>query len=122
MPSWMPRCNRLVINPVQRLWAPYVPPFAMVCHRGRTSGKDHANPVLAFRSGSTVAIPLVYGSDTQWLRNLRAAGGGEIRRGGQTHRISNLRVVTDPETEGLPPIARAAIRKTPFLLADLDDH
>jgi deazaflavin-dependent oxidoreductase (nitroreductase family) len=119
MPSWMPRVNKLVVNPVQRLWAPYLPPFAMVHHRGRRSGKAYDTPVLAFRSGSTIAIPLAYGSETQWLRNLRAAGGGELRRAGRRQRIGNLRIVTDPRAPDLPPVARAAVGRMPFLLADL---
>lgn len=120
MPSWLPRLNRRVVNPVQRLWAPYLPPLAMVGHRGRRSGRHHENPVLAFRGGDTVAIPLVYGSETEWVRNVRAAGGGELRRGGRRFRLSNPRIATDPQTAGLPPVARRAIGKVPFLLADLD--
>jgi hypothetical protein len=55
MPSWLPQVNKLITNPVQGLWAPYVPPYAVIVHRGRTSGRQYRTPVTAFRSGSRLA-------------------------------------------------------------------
>jgi deazaflavin-dependent oxidoreductase (nitroreductase family) len=120
MPSWMPRITNRFVNPVQRLWAPYLPPWAMIVHRGRRSGTEHRNPVLAHRSGSRLYVVLLYGSRTQWVRNLQAAGDGEVIRRGRRHRISNIRIVRDPSAEALPRAVRAAARRSPVLVADLD--
>jgi len=106
MPSWMPAFSRRVVNPVQRLWAPWLPPWALIVHRGRRSGTEYRTPVLARRSGSTLSIALYYGRDAQWVRNLEAAGGGTVIRRGQRMRLANVRV------EG-------ADRRIPVLRADL---
>jgi deazaflavin-dependent oxidoreductase (nitroreductase family) len=120
MPSWLPAVNRAVVNPLQRHWAPYLPPLALIVHRGRRSGKEHTSPVLAFRSDGTLAVPLPYGSNTHWVRNLMAAGEGEVRRAGKRHRIASPRIVDDPQpAERLHPAMRAAARKMPIFVADL---
>jgi deazaflavin-dependent oxidoreductase (nitroreductase family) len=109
MPAWLPAFNQRFNNPVQRLWAPYLPPYALVFHTGRTSGKTYKTPVLAQRRGTTLAIALVYGADAQWVKNVLAAGGATIRRGGKTYTLSAPRVVTDAAPGELPgPMRRAS--------------
>jgi len=39
-PQGLARFNRHVTNPVQRLWAGWLPPFGIVEHVGRRSGKQ----------------------------------------------------------------------------------
>ena len=65
MPRWLPALNKRVINPIQRLWAPYLPPEALILHRGRKSGAEYRTPFLAFRTDHGFAILLLYGH-TQW--------------------------------------------------------
>lgn len=43
------RFNKAVNNPVQGLYAWIVPPWAVILHRGRRSGRAYRTPVLAFR-------------------------------------------------------------------------
>ena len=49
---------------------------------GRVSGRVYDTPVGVQRVGDELYISLVYGEGTQWLRNVRAAGGanGDPRR------------------------------------------
>lgn len=108
----MARINRQVTNRAIGLWAPYVPPWAMVVHRGRTSGNEYRTPVAAFVRGRTVAIALAYGDDADWVRNLLAAGEGELVRLGRARALVNPRVVG----RGEGGIASRATRRT--LLAD----
>jgi len=39
IPQWVARFNKYVTNPVQRIWAGYLPAFAVLEHVGRKSGK-----------------------------------------------------------------------------------
>jgi deazaflavin-dependent oxidoreductase (nitroreductase family) len=109
----MARINRQATNRAIGFWAPYVPPWAMVVHRGRTSGKEYRTPVAAFVRGGTVAVALPYGDDADWVRNLLTAGGGRLIRLGRGRALVNPRVVD----RGEGGIASRATRRT--LLADL---
>jgi deazaflavin-dependent oxidoreductase (nitroreductase family) len=91
----------------------------VIVHRGRRSGAEHRTPVLAWRSGTTLYVVLFYGSRTQWVRNVLAAGGGEVVRGGRRRRFGGVRIVRDPSAEPLPRVVRVAARRLPVLVADL---
>ena len=54
----------------------------LILHRGRRSGRQYRTPVMAFKLDRTLVIALLYGEESQWLRNLSAAGGGYIIRAG----------------------------------------
>ena len=116
MPGWMPRVNRLVFNRIQGTWAPFLPPWAMVVHRGRRSGTEYRTPVAAFTKGNTVMIVLPYGERTDWVLNLLAAGGGGIERAGRLHRITAPRVVDSTGDEPLP--VRLGARHLRILVAE----
>ncbi len=75
------RFNTLVNNRVQGVYAWLVPPWAVIVHRGRRSGRRYRTPVLAFCRGRVLIIALLYGEESQWLRNLKAGEGQVIRRG-----------------------------------------
>lgn len=38
---WLAHFNRLVGNKVQGLWAPYLPPWAVIVHVGRVSKRQY---------------------------------------------------------------------------------
>ena len=82
------RFNRVVTNPVQRLWAGRVAPFAIVEHVGRKTGRPYRTPVNAFVRGDVITIRLPYGTDRDWVRNLVAAGGGVIQRRSRRVRVT----------------------------------
>jgi deazaflavin-dependent oxidoreductase (nitroreductase family) len=119
MPAWLPKVNKRVVNPVQMLWAPLLPPWAVIVHRGRRSGTEYRTPVLAWRSGSNLYVVLFYGSRTHWVRNVRAAGGGEVIRRGRRRRFTGVRIVRDPSAEPLPRAVRVAARRLSVLVADV---
>lgn len=73
--------NKRVTNRIQGLYAWLVPPWAVVLHRGRRSGRQYRTPLFAFRRGRTLVIALVYGEGSAWLANLRKGGGRVIRAG-----------------------------------------
>lgn len=89
------RFNRVVTNPIQRLWAGRLPPFAIVEHTGRKTGRLYRTPVSAFVKGDTLTIRLPYGSERDWVRNLVAAGGGVIQRRGRRFQVTQPEVSKD---------------------------
>jgi deazaflavin-dependent oxidoreductase (nitroreductase family) len=119
MPSWLPRFNLIVTNRVQGLWAPYLPPYAMILHTGRRSGRSYRTPVLAFRRGNRLAVALPYGSGAQWIRNVLAAGGAEAIRGGRRLRLSQPRIVTEDAGGELPRVAAWMSRRMGVLVCDV---
>lgn len=64
--------NPILVNLAGHGW------FVELEHIGRKSGAAHRTPLMAFRHGDTITIALTYGPDVQWLKNLRAAGGGRM--------------------------------------------
>jgi deazaflavin-dependent oxidoreductase (nitroreductase family) len=55
-------------------------PFSIICHLGRKSGRAYQTPVLASYIDEMAVIPLSYGEDVDWLKNILAQGGCEIIR------------------------------------------
>jgi deazaflavin-dependent oxidoreductase (nitroreductase family) len=109
LPQWLARFNRHVTNPIQRLWAGWLPAFGILEHVGRRSGKAYHTPLNVFSTGDGVAILLTYGPNRDWLKNLTAAGGGRLRRYGKTFAVTAPRVVSKAEaapdvTAGWRPI------------------
>jgi deazaflavin-dependent oxidoreductase (nitroreductase family) len=94
------RFNRRVTNRIQGLYAWLVPPWAVILHRGRRSGRRYRTPLFAFRRGRTLVIAVLYGQESDWLRNLRA-GGGHVVRAGRTFSVRAPEVV---DTSGAGPI------------------
>ena len=77
--------NRRVTNRIQGLYAWLLPPWAVILHRGRRSGRLYRTPLFAFRRDGTLVIALLYGEESDWLGNLRA-GGGHVRVSGSSAR------------------------------------
>lgn len=100
--------NKTVLNPLmlhlagRRHWY-----AAKVEHVGRRSGRHFETPVVAVPVEGGLAIPLPYGQDVDWCRNLQAAGGGVVVRQGRRHTVSEPVVVpTDQMREQLPAFWR----------------
>ena len=56
-----------------------LPVWAVLRHTGRSSGKSYATPVAVLPTETTFVIGLPWGRGTDWVRNVRAAGGCTIR-------------------------------------------
>lgn len=93
------------VNPVARRFARQIPPFAIVVHRGRKTGKEYRTPIMVFRSPTGFAIALTYGPGTDWVRNLLAAGAGTLAYRRTAVPIANLRLVHTAEVRSIVPAA-----------------
>lgn len=80
MPQRLAQFNKRVTNRVLRHLVG-IGPFAELEHLGRRSGTPFRVVLMAFRRDDVVTIALTYGPDVDWLKNLRAAGGGRLRLG-----------------------------------------
>jgi hypothetical protein len=49
--------------------------YSIVRHVGRTSGRQYRNPVSAYPLGDGFVIAVLYGAESNWVRNVMAAGG-----------------------------------------------
>ena len=94
LPQWLARFNRHVTNPIQRMWAGWAPAMGILEHVGRKSGNPYRTPLNVFPTDDGVAIMLSYGPDRDWLKNLTAAGGGQMRRYGKTIEVADPQVVS----------------------------
>lgn len=104
IPNAIARMNKVITNPIQRQWAPRIAPWAMVEHVGRKSGNPYSIPVVAWVDGDRLSIILAYGPDTDWLKNIQAAGRFTIIRKGKRHTVVGPRVLPSDS----PDIAKGA--------------
>ncbi len=121
LPRGLARLNRSGLNRVTRHLAPWLPGLGVVIHRGRRSGKTYRTPVNVFGRRGGYAIALTYGPDSEWVKNVVAAGGCELETRGKTRRMANPRVVADRHRRFVPPPVRAILRLlgvSRFLLLD----
>jgi deazaflavin-dependent oxidoreductase (nitroreductase family) len=114
----MRRVNRGVTNPVLGMLAWVVPPLALVHHVGRKSGHSYRTPVVAFRSTAGVVIPMTYGRDVDWARNIVRAHGCELERLGRRVTLRNPRIVSFESAEPRLPVGLRSF----FRLADFPGY
>jgi deazaflavin-dependent oxidoreductase (nitroreductase family) len=89
------RVNRAVSNPRQMRSAGTPGAYASVIrHTGRTSGRPYANPVGAVATDDGFVIVLVYGRNTDWLRNVLASGSATIVHEGHAYRVEQPEVIS----------------------------
>ncbi len=111
IPKAVARFNRYVTNPAARIFAGWLPPFAVVLHRGRRSHREFRTPVWSFRTPDGYVIPLTYGADSDWVHNVVAAGGCRLRTRGRTVEVTEPRVVRGSGGRQLVPrVLRGPLR------------
>ena len=101
LPKRLARWNRAGLNRAVRHVAPWMPGLGLVVHRGRKSGREYQTPVELFPAEGGVIIALTYGPDTDWVRNVQAVGGCELRTRGRVLRAGEPRVYRDPARAGV---------------------
>ena len=115
IPHFMRRVNRVFTNPLLGTFAWLVPPLAVVHHVGRKTRRAYRSPVVAFRSDGGMVIPMTYGRDVDWARNIVRAKRCEVERLGRRVRLRNPRIVGfDRATERLPAVLRPFFRAADF--------
>jgi deazaflavin-dependent oxidoreductase (nitroreductase family) len=112
-----------VFNRISRLFAGWLPGFGLLLYRGRKSGKAYRTPMNVFKHGDEYVLALTYGSDVQWVKNVMAAGGCELKTRGRIVRLTDPRLFVDPGRRAMPQPVRfflGLMRVTEFMRLRID--
>jgi len=101
------RINHALVNPRQLRSAGTPGAYAGVVHHvGRRSGREYRTPMVPYPTGDGFVVVLPYGTRSDWVRNVLAAGAARIEHEGATYDVVDPRVVpiaeapvTFPESE-----------------------
>ncbi|OBG81130.1 nitroreductase [Mycobacterium sp. NS-7484] len=110
-PRWVAKANKAGLNRLTRFIAPWAPGWAVVIHRGRKSGRIFRTPLWAFRRQHGYVIALTYGSESDWVRNVLAAGGCELETRRHRYRLIEPKVYRDENATDMPAFIRFMLRR-----------
>jgi deazaflavin-dependent oxidoreductase (nitroreductase family) len=110
LPRTLARWNKVGLNRVTRHVAPWMPGFGVVAHAGRRSGRRYQTPVNVFPAADGYILALTYGPDSDWVKNVLAAGGCELVTRGRTVRLVSPQLVHDENRRGIRPLERQVLR------------
>ena len=110
IPQIVGRWNKAGLNRVTKHIAPRMPGFGVVVHRGRRSGRRYQTPVNVFPVVDGYVIALTYGPGTDWVKNVLAADGCELRTRGHIVRLISPRVYHDESRHDIRPVERQVLR------------
>ena len=104
------RLNKYVTNPVVRCGARRWPNLALVTHVGRRSGKEYRTPVMAFVADDAISVVLNYGTESDWVRNVTAAGTASVDHRYRHYILSDPRVlpIESPEAPSGARVIRSS--------------
>jgi deazaflavin-dependent oxidoreductase (nitroreductase family) len=132
------RFVRVVIGPMTKVLNPVMLKLAgrrhamiaaQVRHVGRKSGRRYVTPVGVGLTGGIMVIPLTFGNQSDWSRNIRAADGGSVRLNGVDYQVSKPELADWGQAvpfvrAAFHPVMRAGFRMLgirQFLLLTMDD-
>ena len=107
---WVAAFNLAVTNRITSRFAGRLPGFGILTHVGRKSGRIYRTPVNVFRVPEGFLIALTYGRDSEWVKNVMAAGGCELKTRGVRHQLVAPTVVHDPTRRRFPIPVRTILR------------
>jgi deazaflavin-dependent oxidoreductase (nitroreductase family) len=110
IPRTVRQWNKVGLNRVTKRIAPWLPGFGVVVHSGRRSGRRYRTPVNVFPTEDGYVIALTYGPDTDWVKNVLAAGGCELQTRGRSIRLVSPHLVHDERRRGIRPVERQILR------------
>jgi len=105
-PAIAKRFNRTVALPLAG--HRFLPVWVVLRHRGRRTGKEYAVPLAVIPTETTFVIALPWGPETDWVRNVRAAGRCTVRWKGADYECTEPRFV---DTEAALAAARGLTRR-----------
>jgi deazaflavin-dependent oxidoreductase (nitroreductase family) len=109
IPKRVGRWNRVGANRLTRPILRHLPGFGVVEHRGRRSGRVFHTPVNLFPVEGGFVIALTYGPDTDWVKNVLAAGGCHIVTRGRRVACREPVLYRDPARRDIRPVERVAL-------------
>jgi deazaflavin-dependent oxidoreductase (nitroreductase family) len=122
---------RVAMRPMTRVLDPLIRKFAgrrhfrmaaEIRHVGRESGRAYVTPAGARVRGDVAVIPLTFGNQSEWSKNVRAAGGCSIRIDDQDYAATEPQLV---DRAGAGPLLRSAfgpIERASFRLLGIKQY
>ena len=107
---WLAKINIAFTNRITSLFAGSLPGFGILTHVGSKSGKGYRTPVTVFRAPNGFIIALTYSSQCEWVKNVLAASGFEVKTRGKKYQLSAPKVVRDPSRRRFPFPVRVVLR------------
>lgn len=119
MPRWWGHVNKRVFNPRAIAGGKW----PVLVHVGRTSGTTYRTPLDAFPVDDGYLFVLVYGSGSDWVQNVLAAGSAVLQVDGGEVELAAPRLVGEAEAFRVLPTgasrAPKLLRIKEFLRMDL---
>jgi deazaflavin-dependent oxidoreductase (nitroreductase family) len=122
---------RLVLGPLSKMLNPlvgvlagrrFVPLIARVHHVGRRTGKLYTTPTGAHVAGDTIVIPLSFGNQSDWARNVRAAGQCVVEFGGKRYRATQPQFIDAADAKPVVDQSFNAINRFGFRLLGIRQY
>jgi deazaflavin-dependent oxidoreductase (nitroreductase family) len=107
---WLAKINIAFTNRITSLFAGWLPGFGILTHVGRKSGKVYRTPINVFRMPAGFIVALTYSSQSEWVKNVLAAGSCELKTVGRKYQLVAPKVVRDTTRRRFPIPVRVILR------------
>jgi deazaflavin-dependent oxidoreductase (nitroreductase family) len=106
----MARFNRRVVNPLAVHVAGLLPGLGIVLHVGRRTRNVYRTPVLVFSTKDGFRLALVYGRESEWVKNALAHGAVRLITRRREYELTDPEIVIDPYRQHVPFFKRLFLR------------
>jgi len=107
---WVAAFNLAVTNRITSRFAARLPGFGVLTYVGRKSGRVYRTPVNVFRAPEGFLIALTYGRESEWVRNVVAAGACQLETRGVQYQLCSQTIVHDPTRRRFPIPVQIVLR------------
>jgi deazaflavin-dependent oxidoreductase (nitroreductase family) len=110
LPRGLAAFNRRVTNHVTGPFARWLPGFGVIVHRGRRSQREYRSPANVFVAEGGYVVALTYGANSDWVKNVLAAGGCDLVTRGRTVHLTAPEIFHDEARRHVPRLVRPILR------------
>src|SRR5450755_1710757 len=106
---WVAAFNLAVTNRITSRFADRLPGFGILTHVGRKSGRVYRTPINVFQVSEGFLIALTYGRESEWVKNVLAAGACQLKTRGVLYQLVAPTIVHDPFRRRFPLFVRIVL-------------
>jgi deazaflavin-dependent oxidoreductase (nitroreductase family) len=113
---------RLVLTPMTKTLNPLIDklagrrhvPIAQLQHIGRRTGRTHVTSVGARLTSGVVLVPLTFGNQSDWARNVHASGGCSVQINGAAYHVVHPQLLDVAAAKPAKRVAFHAVERLVF--------
>jgi len=113
---------RLVLAPMTKTLNPIIDrlagrrhvPIAQLQHIGRRTGRTYVTSVGARLTSGVVLVPLTFGNQSDWARNVHAAGGCSVQINGAAYHVLHPQFLDVTDAEPATRVSFHAVERLVF--------